>query len=205
MKNIIARAFVISPLWVAHFFHQTHHGPIERGDIEIYAAADLGGVVRLAVLDGLGTSASIYSLGHHQEHGLDLLRRVVVSPLVRRQYFRLVFAFPCDGLGAFVLAVCGPWLRPSLRLSLCRSQLSHAVRKAGWHPTWDGGFFNYDSDLIKDGGFQEPRYTDLVSPGHWKFQCPVCGTRQQTEFCVCWRCDYGADGDSSAYYRRWGR
>lgn len=82
----------------------------------------------------------------------------------------------------------------------------YAVRRAGWHPFWDRlwPIFNPDSELIRDGGFEEPVYTDFVPPDDWKYQCPVCGARQPYDFGVCWMCGYGADGDSSAYYERWG-
>lgn len=62
---------------------------------------------------------------------------------------------------------------------------------------------NPDSQLVRETGLQEPE-TDFTPPRHWKFQCPVCGARQPSQVCVCWNCNYGADGDSSAYYRRWG-
>lgn len=82
----------------------------------------------------------------------------------------------------------------------------YAVRRAGWHPCWDGRLwpiFNPDSELIRDGGFEEPEYTYFVPPADWQFQCPVCGARQPYQKCVCWACEYGADGDSTAYYERW--
>lgn len=82
----------------------------------------------------------------------------------------------------------------------------YTVRRAGWHPFWDRlwPIFNPDSDLIRDGGFEEPEYTGFVPPADWQHQCPVCGARQPFEFGVCWLCGYGADGDSTAYYERWG-
>ena len=27
---LVARLFLISPLWVAYFFHETHHGPLHE-------------------------------------------------------------------------------------------------------------------------------------------------------------------------------
>ncbi len=82
----------------------------------------------------------------------------------------------------------------------------YSVRQAGWHPFWDRlwPLFSPDSDLIRNGGFEEPQYIDFVPPADWQFQCPVCGARQPFEICVCWNCGYGADGDSTAYYERWG-
>jgi hypothetical protein len=46
----------------------------------------------------------------------------------------------------------------------------------------------------------EPRYTSFVPPSQWRFRCPVCGARVERRKGVCWNCNYGADGDSSAYY-----
>lgn len=64
----------------------------------------------------------------------------------------------------------------------------YAVRRAGWHPFWDRlwPIFNPDSELIRDGGFEEPEYTDFIPPPEWVFQCPVCGARQPYQVCVCW-------------------
>ena len=55
---------------------------------------------------------------------------------------------------------------------------------------------------------REPEYTDFVPPAHWKRVCPECGARVDSDedgYCVCWNCNYGADGDSSAYTRVTGR
>lgn len=80
------------------------------------------------------------------------------------------------------------------------------VRRAGWHPFWDRlwPIFNRDSELIRNGGFEEPEYTDFIPPADWKYQCPVCGARQPFDYGVCWLCGYGADGDDTAYRERWG-
>ena len=63
---------------------------------------------------------------------------------------------------------------------------------------------NPDSELTRLTGMQEPKYDSFVPPVDWKFQCPVCGSRVQYGIDVCWACGYGADGDSTAYYERWG-
>ena len=82
----------------------------------------------------------------------------------------------------------------------------YTTRAAGWHPFWDTKWriFNPDSELIRNGGFEEPEYTDFVPPADWQFQCPVCGARQPFDEGICWMCGYGADGNSDAYYERWG-
>ena len=37
-----------------------------------------------------------------------------------------------------------------------------------------------------------------------RFECPVCGSPVQNRIDVCGRCGYGADGDSTAYFERYG-
>ena len=62
---------------------------------------------------------------------------------------------------------------------------------------------NPDSQITRETGLQEPK-TDFMPPKNWIYQCPVCGARQPSRIGVCWNCNYGADGDSSAYYERFG-
>jgi hypothetical protein len=78
--------------------------------------------------------------------------------------------------------------------------------KAGGHYFWDTlpSIWNPDSDLVRAGGFPEPTYMGFVPPGEWRFQCPRCHVRLQFNPDVCWNCNYGADGDSSAYYEAYG-
>lgn len=38
----------------------------------------------------------------------------------------------------------------------------------------------------------------------WEYVCPKCNAFNPEPKCICWRCNYGADGDSSAYYERYG-
>ena len=82
----------------------------------------------------------------------------------------------------------------------------HTLRATGFHPIFDRGvfgLFNPDSDLVRHGGFEEPT-TNFVPPVHWQFQCPQCGARVEHDPDVCWNCNYGANGDSTAYYERYG-
>jgi hypothetical protein len=77
--------------------------------------------------------------------------------------------------------------------------------KSGGHYFWDTlGLWNPDSDLVRAGGFPEPRYTGFVPPSDWPFQCPRCHVRLQYNPDTCWNCNYGADGDSTAYYEAYG-
>lgn len=80
-------------------------------------------------------------------------------------------------------------------------------RQAGGHYFWDTlpRILNPDSVLIRNGGFAEPTYTGFVPPEDWQHQCPLCGVRVQHSFGVCWNCNYGADGDSTAFHQRHGR
>jgi hypothetical protein len=80
-------------------------------------------------------------------------------------------------------------------------------RQAGGHYFWDllPRILNPGSDLIRNGGFAEPIYSSFVPPANWQHQCPKCGSRVQYSVDVCWNCNYGADGDSTAYHERYGR
>lgn len=64
---------------------------------------------------------------------------------------------------------------------------------------------NPDSDVTRETGLQEPEISKSM-PRSWIYQCPVCACRQPQRICVCWNpdCRYGADGDSTAYFERWG-
>lgn len=64
---------------------------------------------------------------------------------------------------------------------------------------------NPDSQATRETGVVEPK-TSFKPPKNWTFICPNCGARQPSRVCVCWNpdCRYGADGDSTAYYERWG-
>lgn len=66
------------------------------------------------------------------------------------------------------------------------------ARRGGWHPFWD----NIPSPINPDNSFEPPT--------NWQFFCPVCNSRVEKAKDVCWNCGYGADGDSTAYYERYG-
>jgi len=79
-------------------------------------------------------------------------------------------------------------------------------RKMGGRPYWDsiGWPVNAATPIERQTGLAEPEYTDFVPPPSWQYQCPVCGSRVEKQIDVCWNCNYGADGDGSAYVKRWG-
>ena len=58
---------------------------------------------------------------------------------------------------------------------------------------------------LDSGVIAEPTYSSFVPPAEWRYQCPKCGSRVQHSVDVCWNCNYGADGDSTAYHGRFGR
>lgn len=79
-------------------------------------------------------------------------------------------------------------------------------KQAGGRPYWDSlpSPINPATPIERITGLAEPRYTDFAPPADWVFQCPKCGARCEKEIDICWRCFYGLDGDSTAYYERWG-
>jgi len=79
-------------------------------------------------------------------------------------------------------------------------------KQRGGRPYWDniGWPVNTSSDIERETGLAEPKYTDFVPPVEWRYQCPVCGSRVEKKIDVCWQCGYGRDGDNTAYHQRWG-
>lgn len=79
-------------------------------------------------------------------------------------------------------------------------------KKMGGRPYWDsiGWPVNTATPIERETGLAEPEYTNFVPPCHYRFQCPRCGARVEKRIDVCWRCSYGADGDSTDYHKRWG-
>ena len=79
-------------------------------------------------------------------------------------------------------------------------------KQMGGRPYWDsiGWPINTATPIERQTGLAEPDYTDFIPPSHFKYQCPVCGSRVEKKIDICWRCGYGRDGDSTAYHQRWG-
>ena len=77
-------------------------------------------------------------------------------------------------------------------------------KKRGGRPFWDtvGWPINTATDIERETGIAEPEYTTWTPPAHFKYQCPKCGSRVEKKIDVCWNCNYGADGDSTAYRQR---
>ncbi len=203
MKDIIARLFVISPFWVAYNFHETYNGPMHE---------------EMSVSTMLITSGVFYAILAWKDSGR--APRSSVSVIIRNMgltYCCVFLPLKLFGMGWFMWYMMSHALVWTILFwqmvvgffahHLVYPYVDHnyyTIRKAGWHPYWDTTTFNHDSELIKDGGFEEPEYTKFIPPKNWIHQCPVCGARQKTNFGVCWNCNYGADGDDTAYQERWG-
>jgi hypothetical protein len=202
---MLSRLFLISPLWAAYFFHETHDGPL-REEMS-FSTLLIVSVVAYLIL-------CFWDFGRAPRSAISVIIRNMVLSHFAVWSFLLLF-----GVGMFfwyMMSHAAVWVllfwqmvghtfAHHLIYPLVQSDY-RAVRKTGWHPLWDVTVFNFDSDLIKNGGFEEPVYTDFVPPEYWRFQCPVCGARQGSDFGVCWYpgCNYGADGDDTAYFERWG-
>lgn len=203
MKDLIARLFVISPFWVAYFFHETYNGPMHE---------------EMSVSTFLITSGVFYAILAWKDYGR--APRSSVSVIIRNMglTFCCVF-FPLKllGMGWFMwymmahsmvwIALFWQWVAHSIGHHLVYPLVDHnydTIRKAGWSPIWDGSSFNHDSELIKNGGFEEPEYTDFVPPDYFRYQCPRCLVRVEHSFGVCWNCSYGScPGDEKEYFERW--
>lgn len=96
-------------------------------------------------------------------------------------------------------------VRLGMGLMYGRSSQYHAYRRNGGDPYFDSlpWPLNPDSRQVRETGMAEPN-TSFRPPASWTFQCPVCGAKQPSRVCVCWNCNYGADGDSTAYVRKFG-
>ena len=78
-------------------------------------------------------------------------------------------------------------------------------KKRGGRPFWDtvGWPINTATDIERETGIPEPQYPPgMTPPDHYKFQCPSCGARVEKKIDICWACNYGADGDGTAYRQR---
>jgi len=79
-------------------------------------------------------------------------------------------------------------------------------KRKGGRPYWDsiGWPINTATPIERQTGLAEPEYTDFVPSPEWRYQCPRCGARVEKQIDICWRCSYGANGDSTDYHKRWG-
>ena len=94
-----------------------------RGDEFLDSSDHLGCVVFALVLVGQRKSTTLRNLGHHQKHGLDALRGVVIPAPVWGRLVLLVYDLTRHGVGNFVLADGRAYDCSLLPLSVCRSEL----------------------------------------------------------------------------------
>lgn len=82
-----------------------------------------------------------------------------------------------------------------------------AWKKRGGRPYWDylPSIITGMNALERQTGIREPKYTTFVPPKSWLYQCPKCGARVEKFIDVCWNCNYGADGDATAYEEKFGK
>jgi len=201
---MLSRLFLISPLWAAYFFHETHDGPL-REEMNFSTLLILSVIAYLILC--------FWDYGRAPRSAVSVIIRNMV--LLHSVVCSFLLLFGAGWFFWYMLSHAAAWVL-LFKQMVVHTIADHfvypffqsdyrALRKTGWHPFWDVTVFNFDSDLIKDGGFEEPEYTGFVPPAWWSYQCPVCGARQETDFGVCWNCNYGADGDATAYFERWGK
>lgn len=193
--NWLVRFFVISSMIVIYFFHETHHGMLrDRVNPVKWFGATL---VCLCVI-------WLWDLARKPPRTLPstILARMLVTSMV---VFSVVLMLGGSWYFWFVLSHSVVWMLVWLQLGIHRFSHHYVypldpngnyyqVRQAGWHPFWDRlpRLFNPDTELIRDGGIQEPRYTGFVPPASYRFQCPNCGSRVQHQIDVCWNCKFGS-------------
>ncbi len=200
---LIARLFLISPLWVAYFFHETYNGPMHEQ--MSFTTLVICSVVAFLIL-------CWWDSGRAPRSAISVIMRNMALSYCIVWSFLLLF-----GVGWFFWYMIShatlwtilfwQWVAHTIAHHFVYPYVDHnyaTIRKAGWHPYWDTTAFNFDSELIKDGGFQEPEYTGFIPPEHFRFQCPRCLVRVEHSFGVCWNCSYGSrSGDEKEYYQRW--
>ncbi len=99
------------------------------------------------------------------------------------------------------------WLITNVGMGLLfgRKAEYQAYKNSGGDPFFDSlpRVFNPDSQSVRETGQDEPR-SSFVPPASWQFQCPQCGARVEHRIDTCWKCSYGSDSDSTAYFERYG-
>lgn len=201
---LVARLFLISPLWVAYYFHETYNGPMHE-EMSFSTLLIISAVAFLVL--------AWKDSGRAPRSAISVIMRNMALTFCVVWSFLLLF-----GAGYFfwyMISHATLWF--ILFWQMVVQTIAHyfiypfadpnyyALRKSGWHPYWDTTVYNHDSELIRDGGFEEPEYTGFVPPKHFRFQCPRCLARVEHSFGVCWNCSYGScPGDEKEYYERWG-
>ena len=191
----VSRLFIVSPMVVIYSFHETHHGMLrDRVSATKWMCATL---VCLGVI-----------------WAWDLFRkppRTLPSVILTRMLLTSMMAFSFIGLLMgkwyvwYTLSHSVVWLIVWFQLTVHRfahhfvypndpNGNYYDVRRAGWHPFFDRlpRLFNPDTELVRNGGMEEPQYAGFVPPSSWRFQCPRCHSRVQHQIDVCWQCGFGS-------------
>lgn len=118
-----------------------------------------------------------------------LLARLFWNTLSGRDMFELHVAFWCAVVMTALTIIPG-WLVMTFMSSVVyRHDYRHQMEKQkGFRPYWDT--------------LPWPVQPGFVPPATWEFSCPVCHSRVEKQIDVCWKCGYGADGDSTAYFQQ---
>ena len=151
----LTRLFVVSPMIVIYFFHETHHGMLHDrvSSVKWFVAT----LVCLGVI-------WVWDMARKPPRTLPsviLTRMLITSMLV----FSVVLPFGGGWYFWFMLSHSVVWML--VWLQLFGHRLGHhfiyhhdpsgnyyQVRRAGWHPFWDRlpSIFNPDSEFVRDGG-----------------------------------------------------
>jgi hypothetical protein len=112
----------------------------------------------------------------------------------------VVLTILCSTIGATVVTV-------GSQIFLKNDQEFQEWKKKGGRPYWDylGWPINTATPIERQTGLAEPKYPPgRTPPDHFRYQCPQCGARVEKQIDICPLCHYGANGDDTAYRKRWG-
>lgn len=159
MKNGIARLFIVSPMIVIYFCHETYRGMLsERVSPTKWLMATTFCLLVLWIWDANRKPPRTLPSS--------ILTRMLISSMV---VFSIVLLFGASLHYWYILSHATVWMIAWLQLTVHR--FGHhfvyhhdpngnyfRVRQAGWHPFWDRlpTIFNPDSDFIRNGGRPTP-------------------------------------------------
>ena len=129
-----------------------------------------------------------------------------VGYIVGREFLSFWAAFLSCHLAILLVICLGLAAHKGTEQLVVGNSMYQQMKQQGFHYYFDclPRPFNPDTPIKRDTGLTEPQYTTFVPPANWLFQCPNCGARVAEQICICWNCNYGADGDSTVYYQKFG-
>lgn len=154
---LLARLFVVSPMIVIYFCHETHHGML-RDRVSSFKWIGVT-LVCLAII-------WVWDIARKPPRTLPsvILTRMLVTSMIVFSFFLL---FGSGLYFWYVLSHSVVWMLVWLQLFVHRlghhfvyphdpSGSYYDVRRAGWHPFWDRlpAIFNPDSEFVRDGEMQ---------------------------------------------------